>query len=367
MVWFHTASLGEYEQAVPILKEIKKTYPSFPILVTFFSPSGFEVKKNDTLPHAVTYLPLDTVTNAHKFIQLLDIRLAVFVKYEVWPNYLKALNKAKIPTLLIAALFRKDQIYFQSYGGFMKKALHTFQHIFVQNESSYQLLKQHGFSHLSISGDTRYDRVAQQLLQNNRLSFMEIFTNQSTCVVMGSSWPEDEAIYIHFINASKEVKFVIAPHEIKQQKIQDLIKNITKKVVLHSEINEKNLANADVLIIDNIGLLSAIYAYADVAYVGGGMGNAGLHNILEPATFGIPILIGKNHHRFPEASQLQEAGGLVSVSNQYQLEEVLNQLLSDLDLRKKMGEASKEFVVKKTGATAKIMNLIHRYLSANDR
>ncbi|GGE35499.1 3-deoxy-D-manno-octulosonic acid transferase [Psychroflexus planctonicus] len=358
IIWIHTASLGEYEQAVPVMKELKTKFPDHKLLVTFFSPSGFEVKKKDPLPDFVFYLPLDTKSNAKNFVESLNIKLAIFVKYEIWPNYLNALAKAEIPTYLISALFRKEQIYFKPIGQFLKQALYQFEHIFVQNESSLNQLKQAGFTNMSISGDTRYDRVTQQLQMDNQLDFMDEFKQDKICFVFGSSWPEDEAVFMDFINSTTNVKFVIAPHEIKAQKVQSLVEKLNKKVVLHSKMKNKNLAEAEVLVIDRIGLLSKIYAYADIGYVGGGMGNAGLHNILEPATFGVPIVIGKNFQKFPEAIELRKYAGLFSVENASEFSKIASKLVKNHQLRKQTGMIAGHFVEARAGATRLIIEKI---------
>lgn len=363
VIWFHTASLGEYEQAVPVMKRFKEQYPQTKIVVTFFSPSGYEVKKNDALPHLVLYLPLDTKANASRFIDALPIKLAIFVKYEIWPNYLESLAQANIPSLLIAALFRPDQIYFKPQGQFLKKALHQFKHILVQNNASLQLLKNEGFKQVSISGDTRYDRVIQQLKMDNQLDFMDEFKQDQICFVIGSSWPEDEAVFIDFVNTSKNVKFVIAPHEIKSQKTKSLVNQIHKNVVLHSELKNSDLTEAEVIVIDCVGLLSKIYAYADLAYVGGGMGNSGLHNILEPATFGIPIIIGKNFQKFPEAKELRTYAGLFSVENAQEFSEIAGKLVDEDEFRAQTGVIAGQFVDHRAGATQKIMEKAEPYLA----
>lgn len=361
LIWIHTASLGEYEQAVPIMKRLKKEHPSYQLLVTFFSPSGYEIKKNDPLPDFVFYLPLDTNYNASIFVKTLHIKLAIFVKYEIWPNYMRALARAQIPSLLVSALFRQNQIYFQPYGGFMRHALRQFNHIFVQNEASYQLLNKKGFTPVSISGDTRYDRVNEQLKMDNQLGFMYEFKQDKLCFVFGSTWPEDEAVFVDFINSTSQLKFVIAPHEIKPQKIQNLVEKLKRKVVLHSEINN-NLAEAEVLIVNRIGLLTKLYAYADLAYVGGGMGNSGLHNILEPATFGVPVLIGKNYSKFPEAEELKLQGGLFSIDNANSFQTCANRLLNDKTLRNNSGKKASQFVQENAGATTLVLKEIAKFI-----
>ncbi len=358
-IWFHCASLGEFEQGVPIMETIKKQRPDHKIVVSFFSPSGFEVKKNTPLADAVVYLPMDTRANAKKFLTAVHPTMALFVKYEFWPNYLLELQKKNVPTYLVSGVFRKDQIFFKSYGGFMRKALQSFDHFFLQDENSEELLKNIGFSNVTVSGDTRFDRVSHQIEMDNTLKFAEDFKGNSLCIVCGSTWPEDEVVLLDYINAAPEnVKFIIASHKIEADKISDFTNKIIKKTVLHSNKDEVNISDYDVLIIDCIGLLSKLYSYADIAYVGGAMGSTGLHNILEPATFGVPIVIGKNYGEFPEAIRLRDLAGLFSIKNASECSEILNKLVTNKDFRTKTGMISGHFVNKNTGATAKIMRHI---------
>ena len=358
-VWFHCASLGEFEQGVPIMEEIKKLKPDHKIVVSFFSPSGFEIKKNTPLADAVVYLPMDTASNAKKFIVAINPSLALFVKYEFWPNYLLELKKKNIPTLLVSGVFRQNQIFFKSYGSFMRKALGSFDHFFLQDENSETLLKKIGFNNVTISGDTRFDRVSHQIEMDNTLKFAEDFKGNSLCIVCGSTWQEDETVLLDYINSSPEnVKFIIAPHKIDTEKIETFTKSIIKKTVLHSNKDDVNISEYSVLIIDCIGLLSKLYSYADIAYVGGAMGKTGLHNILEPATFGVPIVIGKNYNEFPEAIRLQDLAGLYSVNNASDCSEILNKLVTNANFRNKTGMICGHFVNKNTGATQKITNYI---------
>ncbi|OAD90799.1 3-deoxy-D-manno-octulosonic acid transferase [Aequorivita soesokkakensis] len=361
-IWFHCASLGEFEQGVPIMEAMKKLKPDHKIVVSFFSPSGFEIKKNTPLADAVVYLPMDTQANAKKFIAAIHPSLVLFVKYEFWPNYLLELKKKNIPTLLVSGVFRKNQIFFKSYGSFMRKALGNFDHFFLQDENSEVLLKNIGFKNLTISGDTRFDRVSHQIEMDNTLRFAEEFKGDSICIVCGSTWPEDEVLLLEYINSAPEnVKFIIAPHKIELDKIENFKEKIIKKTILHSQIDEVNIAEYSVLIIDCIGLLSKIYSYADIAYVGGAAGKTGLHNILEPATFGVPIVIGKNYSEFPEAIRLQDLAGLFSVKNPSECDEILSKLVNNINFRNKTGMIAGHFVNKNTGATQKIVN----YITAN--
>ncbi|MFN2262385.1 MAG: 3-deoxy-D-manno-octulosonic acid transferase [Psychroflexus sp.] len=360
IIWFHAASLGEFEQAVPVINAIRDKFPTHKIAVSFFSASGFEVKKNDPNIDIVTYLPLDKKSYAEKFIKILNPEIAFFIKYEIWPNFLNELSKAEIKTYLISGLFRDNQLYFKPIGKFMRNALHQFEHLFVQNEISFQLLKDSGFENVSISGDTRFDRVTSQLKMNNTLPILEEFTAESELnVVFGSSWPEDETVYLNSLNKAKSgIKFIIAPHQIKAEKIQKLKSQISKNVICYSEIDNQDLKKIDVLIVDSIGLLTKIYSYANIAYVGGGMGTDGLHNILEPAAFGIPIIIGKNFDRFPEARSLQKLAGLYSVSDENEFEEIFHKMISHSNFRQKTGEICGHFVNSQAGATQIILNSI---------
>ncbi len=357
-IWFHCASLGEYEQGVPVMEELKKIAPTHKLVVTFFSPSGYEVKKNNSIADVVVYLPWDTKKNTDRFLQLVHPTIAVFVKYEIWVNHINTLHQNKIPSFLISALFRDDQIFFKPYGRFLKNALQKFTHIFVQDEHSKSLSGKINLTRVSISGDTRFDRVLLQTQKNNKLPFIEDFKKDALCLVCGSTWQEDEAVLIDYINTSKGVKIIIAPHQISASKIADLRSKITKKTVLFSEKEDKNLSDFDVFIIDTVGLLTKIYSYADIAYVGGAMGNTGLHNILEPATFGVPIVIGKNYENFPEAKNLLENGSLFSVKTPLGCSAILYRLVNDDNFRNKAGKIAKDYIKNNTGATRKIVDFI---------
>jgi 3-deoxy-D-manno-octulosonic-acid transferase len=362
--WMHCASLGEFEQGVPILEEFKKHYPNYKIVVTFFSPSGYEVKKNTPLADVVAYLPYDTIKNAKKFISIVHPTLAVFVKYEIWPNYLLELQANNTPALLVSGVFRENQVFFKAHGGFMRKALRTIHHFFVQNEASKTLLKKLDLKNTTVSGDTRFDRVSHQIEMDNRLDFMDAFTRSSLCLVCGSTWPEDETILLDYINSQPTgIKFVIAPHKIDASKIESFRSKLISSSILYSELktkdqNDESLSQATVLIVDTIGHLTKIYSYADVAYVGGAAGNTGLHNILEPATFGVPIVIGANYDNFPEAKRLRQLAGLYALASSEECKELLNKLFSDEKFRNKTGMIAGHFVNRNTGATQIIMNHI---------
>jgi 3-deoxy-D-manno-octulosonic-acid transferase len=359
-IWFHAASLGEYEQGLPVLEKIKIQFPNHNIVVTFFSPSGYEVRKNNTVADATVYLPLDTKSNAQKFIKAINPELVFFIKYEYWPNYLNELKKLEIKTYLISGIFREKQAFFKWYGGFYRNALKTFNYFFVQNESSKNLIQSIGFNNVKISGDTRFDRVVAILERNNSLDFIEQFKDNKTTIVIGSSWPKDENLLVNYINnASDEIKFIIAPHNIKADQISNLKSQITKSSVLFSEKSNVDLSNFNVFIIDTIGILTKIYSYADIAYVGGGFGNPGVHNILEPATFGVPIVIGPNYSHFAEAIALVHQEGCISISNQNEMNNAFNLLINNEDERNEKGHICATFVQMNKGATDVILKNIN--------
>lgn len=363
-IWFHCASLGEFEQAVPVIEKVRQLYPNLEILISFFSPSGFEIKKNTPLADLVVYLPLDTKANAQKFIANANPALVFFVKYEFWPNYLHELRQNRIPTYLISGVFRKNQLFFKPFGGFMRDSLKAFTHFFVQNEESLKLIYSLGYSNATISGDTRFDRVTEQLSRDNHLDFAEKFKNNRLCIVFGSTWPEDEELFISFLNSKpNDVCFIIAPHKIEKEKIQSFQQKLEVRSLLHSEIGNRNLKDFDVLIIDCIGLLSRLYFYADIAFVGGAAGKTGLHNILEPATFGVPVVIGKNFSEFPEAKELLDKGGLFSVETKNEAYDLLSRLSKDKTFRNAAAAISKEYISCNTGATEKIITAISQKTS----
>lgn len=348
-IWFHTASLGEFEQGLPVMKELRKKNK---IIVTFFSPSGYEIRKNSKDVDVVVYLPLDTPENARRFIEVIRPKTAIFVKYDFWYHYLSELKKNQIPTYLISGNFRENQIFFKSYGGMMRDCLRCFSHFFVQNEKSKLLLQSIGFENVMVSGDTRFDRVLEILDRDNSLDFIETFKNNSTCVVFGSSWEEDEEIYLSYVNNSTgNIKFIIAPHNINPEKIHFFKQKISKKIVFFSERQGKNLSDFDVFIIDTIGILTKVYSYADIAYVGGGMGKSGLHNVLEPAVFGIPVVIGKNYEKFNEAKALVGRGGVVSITSEEEFKQIMDLLISVPEKQEEMGKVNKDFIRESQGAT----------------
>ena len=358
-IWFHSASLGEYEQGLPVIEKIKEKYPAHKIIVTFFSPSGYEVRKNNTTAAVTLYLPLDTKSNAKKFLKLAHPELAFFIKYEFWLNYLNELEKSQTPTYLISGIFRDNQMFFKWYGGFYRKALKAFTYFFVQNENSKEKIKSIGFDNVIVSGDTRFDRVNAILERDNTLDFIEKFKNNTPTIIIGSSWPKDEVLLAEYINqASEDVKFIIAPHNIKSDQITSLKAQITKSTILFSEKENADLSNYNVFIIDTIGLLTKIYSYGTIAYVGGGFGNPGIHNILEPATFGIPIVIGPNYSNFAEAVELVALKGCLVISNNQELKQTLDRLLQDKAFLEEKSQICKSYIQNNKGATNSIMNIV---------
>ena len=363
-IWLHAASLGEFEQARPIIEDIKKNYPDYKILVTFFSPSGYEIRKNYNLADVICYLPLDSKSNARKFVKEVNPTLAIFIKYEFWPNLLNELKLKEVPTILVSGILRKKQLFFKSYGGFMRDSLKAFHHFFVQDENSKSLLSSINFDNVTVAGDTRFDRVSKILEQNNSLDFINEFKNDNYTIVAGSTWQEDEELLVDYINnkASEDEKFIIAPHNIKQEPILELQKSIKKKTVLYSQLrHDLNLKEYHVFIVDTIGILTKIYATADVAYVGGGL-KTGLHNILEPATFGIPVVIGNKYNKFKEAVDLVKIGGCISIKNKEEFSQTFINFKEEENFRKLTGVINKRYIKDNLGATKLIMNYLKTQL-----
>ena len=361
IVWLHCASLGEYEQGLPVFQSLKLQFKDHKFVLTFFSPSGYEVRKENPITDLVVYLPVDKKNNVSTFLDILNPRLVVFVKYDLWPNYLQELKRRQITTVLISALFRPSQTYFKNYGSWFRKLLFSFDYIFTQNLESLKLLNSIGFTNVSVAGDTRFDRVSNQLDIDNKLDFIAKFKNTKTCVVAGSSWPEDDNLLVNYINQTKfPTKFIIAPHNINTNQINLLAKKIQKPTVLYSKYKNETLENKSVFIIDCVGILSKIYNYADIAYVGGGMGTSGLHNTLEAATFGVPIVIGKNYQKFPEAKDMLDKGGLFSIENHATLQNTLDNLVENPEIRKKLGRINKDYITHNKGASKIIMEKIKK-------
>lgn len=353
-VWFHAASLGEFEQGRPVIEELKKMNPGIKILLTFFSPSGYEIRKNYAGADIVSYLPFDNAVSAKKFVQLVKPSKAIFIKYEFWPNYFIALKAAGVPVYSISAIFRPEQVFFKWYGHWYKKLLQNIQHIFVQDNASMMLLKKHGIERVTVAGDTRFDRVADLAAQAKKIPLVEAFVNGSKKVIVaGSSWPKDEELLVRYLKAHPDVKMILVPHEIHETHISGISKLIDGNFVRYTEATTENILNYNCLVVDTIGLLSSIYQYAHLAYIGGGFG-VGIHNTLEAAVWNIPVVFGPNYQKFREARELIATGAAGSIMNYEQLEAEFEKMLNNT----KAGNLAGEYVKNNTGATLLILKEI---------
>ena len=360
VVWMHCASLGEYEQGLPVLTALKNNHPEYFYLVTFFSPSGYEVRKNHGIADLATYLPWDTKADVKRFIALVNPVMALLVKYEFWPNLIRELQRKEVPLYLIAGLFRQNQRFFKPWGNGQRKLLREFAHLFVQNEASLKLLQSIGVQQVSVSGDTRFDRVGAA---KQPLAFMDTFVGARKCIVAGSTWPEDEAILLEAIrHTPKDWCWLIAPHEMHEAKLNHLMAQLPKGSLRYTQYEEDAFNGCPVLVLDTVGMLSRCYPYASLAYVGGGMGTSGLHNILEPAAEGVPIVIGKNYDTFPEAKDLIALGGVFSVATADACSKQLSILQENDALREEKGSTNKNYVRTNQGATAKTLSLLNQHL-----
>ncbi len=359
VAWFHCASLGEFEQGRPVIEEFRVKHPDFKILVTFFSPSGYEVRKDYSGANLIYYLPIDTWNNARRFVQIVHPEVVFFVKYEFWYFMLTRLKREGVKLYLISALFRPDQLFFKRYGTWYRKMLRCFTHIFVQNEQSETLLLSIGFSHVSVSGDTRFDRVHQIASKAKEISLINTFKNNKITLVAGSTWPKDEELLSQwFRNSNSDVKLAIAPHEIDENHIQSIIQLFSGlKVVRYTQTSNEEAASAQVLIIDTIGILSSAYRYGELAYIGGGFG-AGIHNTLEAATWGIPVVFGPRYQKFKEANDLIAGGGGYSIATLGELSTTFDVLLNQPDKLSQSARFAREYVELKRGATERILNSI---------
>lgn len=360
-IWVHTASLGEFEQGLPVIDRLKTLRPDCKILLTFFSPSGYEVRKNYEGADCICYLPMDTLANAHRLWKAVRPEIAIFVKYEFWRNYLRVMKRHDVPTYLISAYFRPNQLFFKQRGIWYRNWLRYFSNIFVQEEGSRQLLEGIGIK-ATIAGDTRFDRVLKIASRRKTCPEAEAFLSapHDMTLIAGSSWPQDEDIYLRWVNSHPNVKCIIAPHEFNPARLAKLKAAFANGVVLLSEIRDgmvEHPEDVQVLIIDCFGLLSSLYGYADVAYVGGGFGT-GIHNVNEAAVFGIPVIYGPHHHKFIEAEELAACGGGLPVGGEKRLCEHLDKLLILSDERKERGQWAKEYIKSKAGATDIICNAI---------
>lgn len=359
LVWVHAASLGEFEQGRPILEGIRQQYPGYSILLTFFSPSGYEVRKNYPGADYIFYLPLDTPGNAHDFITLTSPALVIFIKYEFWYHMLTGLYRKKVPVLLVSGIFRPGQAFFKPYGGMFRRLLQQLSHIFVQNRESLELLEQQGITNASLAGDTRFDRVWELRLEARPLPEIERFIANRPAVIAGSTWDEDEQLLAAWWRQHKRPGhcLIIAPHEIEPAHISKMM-TLFPAACRYTELGTPGTGSSDVLIIDNIGLLSLLYRYALISYVGGGFGKDGIHNILEPATYGKPVLFGPVFHKYPEATGLLSAGGGATVNDLETLTARMETLLQDTAACSQMGERAGQYVADNKGATGKILAYI---------
>lgn len=353
-IWFHCASLGEFEQARPIMERLKSEYPSYAIVVTFFSPSGYEIRKNYPGADYVFYLPLDSAENALLVVSTLKLKCAFFVKYEIWYHYLKTLNQFHIPAFLISANIRQDHIYLKSYGRFFTDMLHSFQHIFSQNEQSNQLLLNKGFTEVSVSKDTRFDRVYENSKQVKELPLIQRFTEGKKVLIMGSSYTQEEAIVKACLEYLTDWKIIIAPHHIESSRISEIVTGFASVGATTYSVltNDLSLMSNNVLVIDNIGMLSAIYQYGTVAFIGGGFGKSGLHNTLEAAVFGMPVLFGPNNlKKFPESLDMTDAGVGFIIKDESILATYLKEWNAHPEKLTTIGTLAKQFITSQIGAT----------------
>ncbi len=355
-VWFHVASLGEFEQARPLIKVYKKSFSQDKILLTFFSPSGYEIKKNFPNADCVCYLPWDSIQNVNRFLDFCNIKLAIFVKYEFWPNYFKGLHKRKIPVYSVSSIFRPEHIFFRWYGREYRKLLYGVKYFFVQNELSEKLLNNLGIMEVLVNGDTRIDRVHQLVKQENNVKIMDDFTAGIKCFVAGSTWPEDHDLIESLFEKKSCSKVVIVPHEVSPKVIEGLEKKIKLPYAKWSTYDTVKDVNKEILIVDKIGELNKIYSYASFAYVGGGMKKKRLHNTLEPAAFSIPVIIGPHYKTFQEAEALVGLGGIYTVKNKSELIKIFNYLSLNHQIRKKAGMINSKYISKGIGASLTFIN-----------
>lgn len=354
-IWFHAASLGEFEQGRPVIEKLKKANPNNKILLTFFSPSGYEIRKNYSLVDVICYLPLDTKNNVNCFFKTINISKAVFIKYEFWPNYLSTLKKKDIPFYSISTIFRADQIFFKNYGGWYRNLLKSFTHIFVQDISSLRLLEKYAFTNATIAGDTRFDRVSDLASQAKKIPVVEEFVNGSEKVIVaGSTWPKDEELLVKYMKLHPEIKLILVPHEIHDAHLMGISKLLDGNFIKYTDADTVNLKQTNCLVVNTIGLLSSIYQYANVAYIGGGFG-VGIHNTLEAAVWTVPVVFGPNYNKFREARELIALGGGFSISGYDELKAQFNRLLSD----KNAGLIAGNYVKENTGATDLIIQSIN--------
>ncbi|RYY32571.1 MAG: 3-deoxy-D-manno-octulosonic acid transferase [Sphingobacteriaceae bacterium] len=360
-IWFHFASLGEFEQGRPVLEKMRELQPERKIVITFFSPSGYEIRKNTPLADAVYYLPLDTAANARKFIEAVQPGVAIFTKYEYWYHFFHNLHKRGIPLYIISGIFREEQVFFKWYGGLHRKMLSFVSHFFLQDANSKKLLESININNATVSGDTRFDRVWANAQQPKHLPEIAAFVNGAKAFVCGSTWPADERLLADLISAQSGYKFIIAPHEVGEAHITDITALLQAyKVLRYSHISESVVLNKyDVLIIDNIGMLSSLYQYGQIAYIGGGFG-VGIHNTLEAAAFGLPVIFGPNYAKFKEAKDLITLKAGFSVTNESELKSIAGKLMTDEGFYASASQKARQYVDEQKGATEMIISYINR-------
>ena len=360
-VWFHVSSLGEFEQGRPVMERFRQLYPDYKIILTFFSPSGYEVRKNYNGADYVCYMPADTPDNAKKFLDIVNPKAVFFVKYDYWYNFLSEVHAREIPLYIFSTIFREGQVFFRWYGKKYRKVLSFFTHLFVQDDNSVKLLKSIGIENVTIAGDTRFDRVCEITRNAKPIPLVDNFVGDSRVIVAGSSWPPDEEIIfgaMRRLEGKHNVKLIIAPHEIHEGHLVAIEKMLGEiRSIRFSKSDAASVAEYKVLIIDNFGMLSSLYKYAEIAYVGGGFGS-GIHNILEAVSYSIPVAFGTNYKRFKEAVDLVSLGAAMTVRNEAELYSVFDRYLSDQTLLKRAGQISREYVEKNLGAAEKILAVV---------
>lgn len=358
IIWIHVASLGEFEQGRPIIENLRRTHPEYKILLTFFSPSGYEIRKDYKGADYLFYLPLDTSRNARRFLDTAHPEIAIFVKYEYWLNLLRELRRRKVRTYIVSAIFRRNSIFFRPYGGWWRQALETFDVLFVQNEESKELLATLGFDNVLVAGDTRFDRVAEITRTAKRIDIIDRFKGDSRLFVAGSTWGPDEELLIRLINDNPEVKFIIAPHEMDEGRIARIIGEVRGGTLRYTQCTSRTgYGSRQVLILDTVGILASVYSYATWSYIGGGFG-VGIHNTLEAATFGLPVAFGPNYEKFKEARDLVTLGAARSVSDYAQLREWFTPLRDNEVFLQKTSRIAKDYTTRHQGATSIIIKTI---------
>ncbi len=364
LAWFHCASLGEFEQGRPIIEAFRQQYPAHLILLTFYSPSGYEVRNTYAGADIILYLPLDTLSNVKKFVDTVKPDIVFYIKYEFWFNFLSYLQSKKIPTVLVSAVFRPDQHFFKGYGEWPRKVLQGFTKIFVQNEDSKELLQFIGIENVEVSGDTRFDRVATVAATPVEIALAKAFAGNHRVLIAGSTWPADEALILKLTAENiSNLRFIIAPHEISTDHIDSLMVKAGKKAVRFSKTNAHEVIDAEILIVDSIGMLSQLYQYGTLAYVGGGFG-AGIHNILEAAAFGLPVIFGPNYHKFNEAKDMIGLKGAFEIRTSDELVQKVNELLSDQEKLSQASATSKSYVLDGRGATGIVLAEVKKLIGS---